>query len=226
MFKYIKNNVKYPYFRRLVVQEYKKEKKYESAIQLIKEGINLCDRWSFDELKYWESELFDICKITNNKEEIVNLSEKLILEGRSIKENVEAIRESLGLEEFNEYVDRLSKKIARNSPFFRNEILRYLYINAEKWNDLIDLSSKLSLEQIVECEKSTPEEFKQGYVRVYEKAIYSKAERSHGKPEYELMGKAVRRLAAIAPQIAAPLIAHLRLTKSRRYLLMAELEGI
>jgi hypothetical protein len=223
---FLEENISNPDFRRQLINKAIDNKDFDKAIKLAKEGLKLCKRNSIYDSDLWNSMLFRIAELQDDKEKVIEYARVLFLEEYNRdKDYYGILKKNVKDDKWDEFVEGLIVDLLKRQ---RNYEVKSVYIKEEWWDRLYEaLKKDPSLSEVQYYEKYLKQDYNEELVSFYEAGIYKylkgNAERSH----YREACRYMRRMVKLgAREKVDSMIENLRKEYARRPALLDEMNKV
>ena len=189
--KLIDSNLNLKDFRQVRVNEYLKDKNYNKAISLIKEGARISEEESSPGHTHdWNRQLLDIYKNQGMTKELQNLSRQMFLENPGRLEYYKLFKSTVAPEEWSKECLKIIQKLKPQKTnnrwfyYFPNN-LAAVYVEEKMWPELFEEVKKANNAAVVQ-QYSTylKDEYADELLEIYANAIQKTAQNT-GRDVYE-----------------------------------------
>ncbi|MDP2208301.1 MAG: SWIM zinc finger family protein [Bacteroidota bacterium] len=227
--KFIEQNLYNPSFRRETILKAIKNKNYEKAISITKDGILHDEKDKPGLAIEWYDWLLKIAIAQNNKEKIIEYARLLFIDDFMHEQDYyQLMKTNVQPENWNSFVEGIIKDITRTKRSYGFSLLARIYIKEEWWNRLLELikqnPSLTYIEDYSEyLSKDYPVEISQLYTTGIIQFMKNSSERSH----YQTVCRYLRKMIKLgAREKVNEIIAKFRKEYPRRKALMEELNRV
>jgi hypothetical protein len=226
--KYLEENIDNSDFRCEVIRKAIKNKDFEKAIKIAKEGIVQNEKVKTGLLSYWYDFLLQIAQIQKDKDKIIEYARIMFLRDFGGEQDYyKVLKNTVPLEKWTDFVESILKEVIKRGRY-SNHFISEIYIKEGLWNRLLDLVTKEpSLSEISHYEKYLSKDYSSELVQLYDTEIKEHLKYALSREQYKDVCRYIRRMIKLgAREKANELIAYLRKEYPRRKALMEELNRV
>lgn len=200
---FLKAHLHFSSFRKLEIEKAIKDKNYQHANELAKEGVKLDSEKRLPGLvKTWKDYLLKIAQESGNNHAIEALTKKMFLETREMS-YFRQLRSQISDKEFKEKVEQFLKYFrSKERPSYWgigfNTIIANIFIEEKRWEDLMkEIMKQPSLKLLDQFEEYLSSKFKETYRNIYEEKVREMMENNTGRSVYEMASEYLLKIIAL-----------------------------
>ncbi len=194
--KFIEQNLSNPGLRHEAIAKALKNKNYEKAISISKDGIKHDEKSKPGLVKQWYDWLLKIAQAQNDTEKIIEYSRYLFIDNfRNEQDYYQLMKINVQQKKWNEFVEGLIKDISSKKRWLDEALIAKIYIE-EKWFErlLKLITEKPTLQKIEEYEKYLSTDYSTELADLYEQSILEYMQINTGRGHYQTACKYLRRM--------------------------------
>lgn len=225
MVQLINENLAMPEFRQMKVDEFLEQKRWEEAIQTIKEGIQISEKLmhSGTTMK-WKNMLLKIYSDTQQQQKYLSLLRELFYESRHEKKYYLLLKQTVEPEKWHIERDTIISKLKKERIF--DEFLYELFVIEEMWNELMALmKQRFRYSLLRHYHEFLFPRFPEDMLKMYSVSCQKFAEESNTRSNYKELATMLKQVQKIegGKPIVTMLLSLFRETYKRRPAMMEEL---
>ncbi len=192
-------------FRKIIVEKNLAENKFDEAIRLIREGIDIAvkDNYAGVVIK-WKEMLTDIYKKQNNVKELRIILKDLYYSGRYEMNYYRDYKSTFGKEEWNSELEKIintHKKNEKGGNFLFRSLpghLAAVYIEEKMWGELLGVLQRYpNIHELLQYSHYLEKEYAPELIRLYKNAIVQQAERASNRKAYHEIASYIKKMSEI-----------------------------
>jgi hypothetical protein len=228
MVQLINENLSIPEFRQMKVDEFLEQKRFDEAIQTIKEGIQISEKLmhSGTTMK-WKNVLLKIYSDTHQQQKYLSLLRELFYDSRHEKKYYLLLKQTIEPEKWHIERDAIISRLKKERIF--DEFLYELYVMEEMWDELIALmKQRFRYSLLRHYHEFLFPRFPEDMLKMYSVSCQKFAEESNSRSNYKELGTMLKQVQKIegGKPIATMLLSLFRDTYKRRPAMMEELSSL
>jgi len=192
-------------FRKIIVEKTLAENKFDEAIRLIREGIDIAGKDNYSGVvTNWKKMLTDIYKKQNNVEELRIILKDLYYSGRYEMNYYRDYKSTFGKEEWNSELEKIINTHKKNekggNSLFRKlpDQLAAVYIEEKMWGELFGLLQRYSnIHDLLQYSHYLGKEYAPELIRMYNNAILQEAERASNRNAYHEIASFIKKMSEL-----------------------------
>ncbi len=227
--KYLEQNLSNSRFRGEAISKALKNKNYDKAITLAREGVNHDKKEKPGLAMEWYDWLLKIAQAQNDKVKIIEYSRLLFVNNfRHEQDYYRILKQNFPAEEWNTFIKEVIQDITKRNRWLDSELIAGIYIKEEWWDNLLELvKNSPSLRTIEHYEKYLSKDYSDELVHLYSEAIMKYLKDNLGRKHYQNACRYLKRIIKLgAREKANKIIKMLRTEYPQRRALMEELSQI
>jgi len=227
--KFIGQNLSNPSFRRDAISKVLKNKNYEKAISIAKDGVKSDEKNKPGLAKEWYDWLLKIAEAQKDKEKIIEYARLLFIDNfRHEQDYYQLMKNNIEPGSWNLFVEDIIKDITLKKRWLDFDLIAKIYIREEWWSRLLALiKQNPSLSYIENYEKYLSENYSDELVKLYALAVVSQMSHSTGRSHYQTACKYLRRMIKLGGRESVEkIISDFRAQYPQRRALMEELNRV
>ncbi len=154
--KTIEEYLYFPDVRKIKLSRLLNHEQYDAAIQLINKGIKIAEKKNVPGIvRSWKESLLSIYERLDNREKIIEISKEMFTSGWEQKKYYHALKKITPKEEWDKMLEWILKNIydIGGGYFGINELKADIFVEQERWSDLLQLCRKDGVPSIMKYEK-------------------------------------------------------------------------
>jgi len=226
---FISNNLSDEYFRHHAITRAINNKKYELAIKLAQDGIELDSKERPGLVDDWHDRLLDIALNMEDKVKIVEYSRKIFINDfKYSKDYYRLMKENVKPEKWDDFVENLITKLTPGERWPNFNLIAKVFIREEKWERLLKhISIEPSLNVLDTYEKYLSPLYPMEVANLYSKCIMEYLVQNTGRNHYKTACRYLRRMKKLgAAQEVEKLVQLFKERYKLRKALIEELERV
>lgn len=226
--KYLEQNITNSNLRREAIQKALKDKNYDKAISLAKEGVDydLKDRPGL--AKEWYNWLLKIAQAQNDTEKIIEYARLLFIDNyRKEQDYYQILKQHVKPENWTAFIEAVIQDITAKRQH-DTSLIASIFIKEEWWDRLLELVKKSpDFITIDYYEKYLSKHYRNEIVELYEIGILKYIKNSIGRDHYQNVCRYIQKIIKLgAREKANEIISFLRKEYPKRKALMEELDKV
>jgi len=226
---FIEQNLSNPNLRREAIHKALKNKDYEKAISLSKDGIKQDEKEKPGLAKEWYDWLLKIAQSQKDKEKIIEYARYLFIDNfRNEQDFYLLLKNNIPSEKWKLFVEGIINDISTKKRWLDTDLIAGIYIKEEWWDRLMKLvAQNASLQKIEQYEKHLSKDFADELVLLYGNEIIKYMKNSTGRNHYQTACKYLRRMIKLGGrETAEKIVSDFRKQYPQRRALMEELNRV
>lgn len=226
---YLEHNITNSLLRREAIQKSLKNKNYENAISLAKDGVNYDLKDKPGLAKEWYDWLLKIAQAQNDSERIIEYARLLFIDNfRHEQDYYQILKEHVNPEKWITFIESVIQDITTKKQWLDTGLISSIFIKEEWWDKLLELVKKASdLNTIDYYEKYLSKNYSNEIVELYANGILQYMKNSIGRDHYQNACRYIRKIIKLgAREKANEIISILRTEYPQRRALMEELDKV
>lgn len=227
--KYLEQNITNSNLRREAIQKALKNKNYEKAISLAKNGVDYDLKDKPGLAKEWYDWLLKIAQAQNDSEKIIEYARLLFIDNfRREQDYYQILKQHVDHEKWTAFVEAVIQDITTKKGWFDKDLIASVFIKEEWWSRLLDLVKKSpSFNTIDYYEKYLSKQYTAEIVELYADGILKYMKINMGRDHYQNACRYIRKIIKLgARDKANEIISYLRTEYPKRKALMEELSNV
>jgi uncharacterized Zn finger protein len=194
--KFIEQNLSNPNLRREALQKALRDKAYEKAITISKDGIKQDEKDKPGLAIEWYDWLLKVAQAQKDNEKIIEYARLLFIDNfRHEQDYYQLLKSTVKPEIWNAFVEGIIKDITTKKRWLDFDLIAKIYIKEEWWSRLLELiKQNPSLNYIEYYEKYLSKDFSYELVLLYGNEIIKYMKNSTGRNHYQTACKYLRRM--------------------------------
>ncbi len=192
-------------FRKIIVEKNLAEHKFDEAIRLIREGIDIALKDNYaGVVTDWKEMLTDIYKKQNNVKELRIILNDLYYSGRYEMKYYRDYKSTFGKEKWNSELEKIintHKKNEKGGNFLFRSLpghLAAVYIEEKMWGELFGLLQKYAnIHELLQYSRYLEKEYAPELIRMYNNAIVKEAEGASNRNEYHEIATHIKKMSEL-----------------------------
>lgn len=223
-------------FRKIIVEKKIAEHKFDEAIRLIKEGIDIAVKDNYAGVVInWKEMLTDVYKKQNSIKELRIILKDLYYSCRYDMKYYRDYKSTFGKEEWNSELEKIintHKKNETGGNFLFRSLpghLAAVYIEEKMWGELFGLLKRYpNIHELLQYSHYLKKEYAPELILLYKNAIVQEAERASDRNAYREMASHIKKMSELpgGKEPAGLLINHLLAQYTKRPAMKDELGKI
>jgi len=226
---FIASHIGNPKIRRSEIAKALKNKNYERAIKLAKEGIEFDKANKPGLVSEWYNYLLETAQAQNDTENIIKYARILFIGNfRNNQDYYSVLKSNISPEKWEHYVEGLIAEISAVKSRRKEVLLEKIYIREGMWQALFEkLKRQPYLETIEAYEGYLAKDYSPELIALYSQQISWYLNKNMGREHYKTACKYLRRMKKLGGSSPAnQLIDQFRITYKQRSALMDELNKV
>ena len=185
--KFIDKHIANSSIRNTEIEKAVKNKDFEKAIKLCKDGIEYDEKDKPGLVKNWYNWLLKIAQVQNNTSKIIEYSRFLFIDNFHPEQDYyQLLKQEIEPNKWNDFLEEIIREITPKGGWKYNELVREIFIN-EKWWDrlLLMLKKNVSLQNIENNEKYLSKDYTQELTQFYSERLVKYVDRNMGRNHYQ-----------------------------------------
>lgn len=206
-----------------------KNKNFERAIVLAKDGINCDEKDKPGLVNDWIDWLLKIALVQNDTPKIIEYARyRLINNFRTTQDYYQILKNTIAPEKWHSFLEDIIKEVSTKRMWNNIDLVRKIYIKEAWWDRLfMMLKQNLSLENIKENEQYLAKDYSAELIELYRESIINYVENFVGRNHYQTACRYLRRMKKLGGnEQADELITLFRKKYPQRKALMDELNNV
>ncbi|GAB1415846.1 hypothetical protein MASR2M117_12520 [Paludibacter sp.] len=227
--KYLEQNITNSNLRREAIQKALKNKNYEKAVALAKDGVTYDLKDKPGLAKEWYDWLLKIAQAQNDTERIIEYARLLLIDNFRNEQNYYRIlKQHVKPEKWTAFVEAVIQDITTKKRWLDTGLIASIFIKEEWWDRLLELVKKSpDLNTIDHYEKYLSKNYSKEIVELYANCILNYMKNSMGRDHYQNACRYIRKIIKLgARDKANEILSFLRTEYSKRKALMEELDKV
>jgi hypothetical protein len=228
MVQLINENLTMPEFRQMKIDEFLEQKRWEEAIQTIKEGIKISEKLMHrGTTMNWKNVLLKIYSDTHQQQKYLSLLRELFYDSRFEKKYYLLLKSTIDPEKWPIERDSIISMLRKERVF--DEFLYELYVMEEMWDELMGLmKQRFRYSLLRHYHEFLFPRFPADMLKMYSVSCQKFAEESNNRSNYKELASMLKQVQKIegGKPIVTMLLSHFRDTYKRRPAMMEELAKI
>lgn len=194
--KFIDKHITNSSIRNSEIEKLVKNKEYETAIELCKDGIKHDEQDKPGLVKKWYDWLLEIALIRKDNIKIIEYARfRLINNFGASKDYYTILKQNVEPNKWKEFLEEIVTEITPKETRRYNKLIRTIYIN-EKWWDRLFLLLKhnASLENIKNNENYLSKDYSSELIQLYSERLVKYVDRFMGRNHYQIACRYLRRM--------------------------------
>lgn len=201
----ISDNMHIHDFRKIIVEKNLAEHKFDEAIRLIREGIDIAEKDNYaGVVTDWKEMLTVIYKKQNNVKELRIILKDLYYSGRYEINYYRDYKSTFGKEEWNSELEKIINAHKKNEKG-GNSLFRALpghlaavYIEEKMWGELFGLLQRFAnIHELLHYTHYLEKEYAPELIRMYNNAILQEAERASTRNAYHEIASFIKKMSEL-----------------------------
>ncbi len=227
--KFIDRHITNSSIRNAEIEKFIKNKDFEKAIKLCKDGIEYDKKDKPGLVKNWYNWLLKIAQSQNNKSKIIEYSRFLFIDNFHPEQDYyQLLKQEIEPNKWKDFLEEIIKEITPKGGWKYDGLVRKIYINEKWWDRLFFLlKENTSLENIENNEKYLSKDYSQELIQLYSDRLVKYVERFMGRNHYQTACRYLRRMKKLGGnEKVNELIEYFIKTYSKRKALLDELSRV
>lgn len=227
--KFIEQNLPNPSLRREAIQKALRDKIFEKAIAISKDGIKQDEKTKPGLAMEWYDWLLKIAQAQNQKEKIIEYARLLFIDNfRHEQDYYQVLKNTIQPETWHSFVEEIIKDISTKKRWLDTELIAGIYIKEKWWDRLMQIvSQNPSLQKIEQYEKYMSTDYSTEITQLYERCILEYMKLNTGRSHYKTACKYLRRMKKLgAGDKVSNMVEFLKKAYAQRRALIEELEKV
>jgi len=227
--KFIDRHITNSSIRNAEIEKFIKNKDFEKAIKLCKDGIEYDKKDKPGLVKNWYNWLLKIAQSQNNKSKIIEYSRFLFIDNFLPEQDYyQLLKQEIEPNKWKDFLEEIIKEITPKGGWKYDGLVRKIYINEKWWDRLFFLlKENTSLENIENNEKYLSKDYSQELIQLYSDRLVKYVERFMGRNHYQTACRYLRRMKKLGGnEKVNELIEYFIKTYSKRKALLDELSRV
>lgn len=227
--KFLEQNITNSKLRRKAIQKALKNKNFEKAISLAKDGVNYDLKDKPGLAKEWYDWLLKIAQAQNDSERIIEYARLLFIDNfRNEQDYYQILKQHVKPEKWSAFVESVIQDITTKKRWLDTGLIASIFIKEEWWNRLLELVKKSpDLNTIDYYEKYLSKHYANEIVELYANGVLKYMKNSVGRDHYQNACRYIRKIIKLgARDKANEIISFLRTEYPQRKALMEELDKV
>lgn len=227
--KFIEQNLSNPNLRREAIQKALRDKSYDKAIRISKDGIKQDEKNKPGLAIEWYDWLLKTAQAQNDIEKIIEYARLLFIDNfRHEQDYYQLLKNIVQPEMWHSFVEGIIKDITTKKQWLDFDLIAKIYVKEEWWNRLLGLiKQKPSLYYIEHYEKHLSKDFSEELVMLYGNEVVQYIKNSTGRNHYQTACKYLRRMIKLGGrEMVEQIVSDFREQYPQRKALMEELNRI
>src|SRR5207249_1218575 len=150
----ISRYLEFPEIRKLRIEKLMREKSYEEAIDMIKDGIKIAEKNNrHGTVESWKDKLLDIYLLQKNTGKIISAAEDLFLNGHDSRKYYAVLKKHTTQNQWPDALQRLLSWMEDPKWNGTNDFKAEILIEHQMWDRLFSLCKKGHVERLEKYEK-------------------------------------------------------------------------
>ncbi|MFM8453824.1 MAG: SWIM zinc finger domain-containing protein [Gammaproteobacteria bacterium] len=227
--KFIEQNLSNPNLRREAIQKALRDKSYDKAIRISKDGIKQDEKNKPGLAIEWYDWLLKTAQAQNDIEKIIEYARLLFIDNfRHEQDYYQLLKNIVQPEMWHSFVEGIIKDITTKKQWLDFDLIAKIYVKEEWWNRLLGLiKQKPSFNYIEHYEKHLSKDFSEELVMLYGNEVVQYIKNSTGRNHYQTACKYLRRMIKLGGrEMVEQIVSDFREQYPQRKALMEELNRI
>lgn len=227
--KFMDQNLDIPDLRRKAVDKAMKDKKFDKAISLARDGIDLDLKEKPGLAMEWYDWLLRIALVQKDKSKIIEYARFLFIDGfRHDQDYYGILKKQVDQGDWTKYVEKLIADLSAKNNWSKKGVIANIYIIEQWWEKLLKLISEApSLHIVQQYEKYLSDKYPSELSTLYEIGVIDFLKRSSDRGHYKEACRIMRKMIKLgARDKVNSLIEKFRKEYPKRIALMDELEDV
>lgn len=227
--KYLEQNITNSNMRREAIQKALKDRNYEKAISIAKDGVDYDLEDKPGLAKEWYDWLLKIAQAQNDSEKIIEYARLLVIDNfRKEQDYYKILKQYVKPEKWNAFVEEVIQDITTKKRWLDTGLIASIFIKEEWWDRLLELVKKSpDLNTIDNYEKHLTKNYANEIVELYANGILKYMKNSMGRDHYQNACRYLRKIIKLgARDKANEIISFLRVEYPKRKALLEELNNV
>jgi len=227
--KFINKHITNSSIRNTEIEKAVKNKDFEKAIKLSKDGIEYDEKDKPGLVKNWYNWLLKIAQTQNNKTKIIEYSRFLFIDNFHPEQDYyQILKQEIEPNKWKDFLEEIIKEITPKGGWKYNGLVRKIYINEKWWDRLfLLLKENTSLENIESDEKYLSKDYSQELIQLYSERLIKYVDRFMDRNHYQTACKYLRRMKKLGGnEKVNELIEYFKITYPKRKALLDELSRV
>ena len=194
--KFIEQNLSNSNLRREFIVKALRNKEYEKAIAVAKDGIKQDEKVKPGLVMEWYDWLLKIAQAQQDKAKIIEYARFLFIDNYSHEQDYyQLLKNNIETENWNNFIEEIINDIKLKKRWLDIELIAKIYIKEEWWDRLLEIVNKNpSLNYIEQYEKYLSKEYSNELVQLYAEAVVKYIKNNTGRNHYQTACKYLRRI--------------------------------
>jgi len=226
---FIKKHISNPSIREIEIKKAIKNKDFEKAILLSKDGIKCDEKEKPGLVKTWYKYLLKIAQIQKDKSNIIKYAKFLFIDNFNPQQDYyQILKDNVDSDKWQPFIEELIKEISNIQSWKSHDLIQKIYINEERWDKLLLLlKQNPHLGNIEDHEKYLVNDYTPEFIEIYKNAIIHFVENNMGRKNYQYACRYLRRMKKLgAKEKVEEIIELFRYQFPKRIALMDELNKV
>ena len=227
--KFVELNLDNPDLRRKAIDKALKEKQFDKAISLARDGIEMDLKDKPGLAKEWYDWLLRIALVQNDTTKIIEYARFLFIDGfRHDQDYYGILKKQIDRDDWTSFVERLIADISTKNNWSNKGVIAKIYITEQWWEKLLKLISETpSLNIVQQYEQYLSDKYSSELAQLYEIGVIDYLKRSSDRGHYIEACKIMRRMIKLgARDKVNSLLETFRKEYPKRIALMDELDKV
>lgn len=226
---YLEQNITNSNLRREAIQKALRNKNYEKAVSLAKDGVNYDLKDKPGLAKEWYDWLLKIAQAQNDSERIIEYARLLFIDNfRNEQDYYQILKQHVKHDSWKAFIEAVIQDITTKKQWLDTGLIASIFIKEEWWDRLLELVKKTpNLNTIDHYEKYLSKNYSNEIVELYSIGIMKYMKNSMGRDHYQNACRYIRKIIKLgARDKANEIISYLRNEYPKRKALMEELNKV
>jgi len=194
--KYTNKHISNPSIRATEIEKAFKNKNFEGAIHLAKDGIKCDEKDKPGLVKIWYNWSLKVAQAQNDIPKIVEYARFLFIDNFYPEQDYyQILQENMEHEKWHPFLEEIIKEITPKNRWTYTELTRKIYIKEEWWDRLfLMLKQNLSMENIEQNEQYLAKDYSSELIELYSERIINYVEKYIGRNHYKTACRYLRRM--------------------------------
>lgn len=217
-----------PRIRKIRLQQMLEKKEYQTAIDLINDGIEIATNKNHSgKINSWKEELLAIYKLLGNNEKELELTKELFVKSNDSRKYYKLLKKITPKTDWQNMLEWILKSLGDGSYYGANNLKADILIEHKMWDDLWSLCQKGSISGIEKHEKLLRPKFNEEIFKIYLAYVERQATITD-KDAYKRVADTLMRMKTFpgGREIVKQLVSKYRHQYKRRPYMMKELDRV